>query len=152
MRATCYVNPADPSEAVLDRTPSGTQWFGVWPLVMALSGGWLIVFAVTGRGEKLGTPRLWGTLALGIGTTSALTILWITGADLLRDFGEGVAEWPEYLTVAIAGLLSVGLTRAWVLLAVKHPGQSSRHGVATTPPIVWDRELDRLPGAKGRRP
>ncbi|HZW29579.1 MAG TPA: DUF3592 domain-containing protein [Isosphaeraceae bacterium] len=152
MRATCYVNPADPSEAVLDRTPSGTQWFGVWPLILAVLGGWGIVIAVTGRGDTIGTPRLWGTLALGIGTTSALTVLWITGSDLLRDFGEGVAEWPEYLAVAVAGVVSVGLTCGWIRLAVKHPGQGARHGIATTPSIVWDRELDRIPAAKTRRP
>jgi hypothetical protein len=152
LRATCYANPADPTEAVLDRTPSGTQWFGVWPLVMTLGGAWLIVVAVTGRPDNVGTPRLWGTLALGIGTASALTILWITGSDLVRDWSAGVAEWPEYLAVAVAGVLSAGLTCGWVLLALKHPGKSTDQGIATRPPIIWDRELDRPPKAKRRSP
>jgi hypothetical protein len=124
--------------------------FGVWPLIMAVLGAWGIVIATTGRGDTSDSGA--HTLALGIGRTSALTVLWITGADLLPDFGEGVAEWPEYRAVAVAGVLSVGLTCGWIRLAVKHPGQGARHRIATTPPIVWDRELDRLPTAKGRRP
>jgi hypothetical protein len=150
MRATCYVNPADPSEAVMDRTPSGTQWFGVWPLGLAVMCALGIVESVTGRGIQLGPPRVWGTLALGAATTSALTILWITGTDLLRDLNEGVSEWPEYLAVAVAGPLSAGLVRAWVSLAVDPGGRNSRARSAAKPPVVWDPEIDRVPKTNGR--
>jgi hypothetical protein len=146
MVMTCYVNPSDPSEAVLDQTLSGTQWFGIWPLVMIVMGVSLVISSVTGREIKVGTPRFWGTLALGAATTSAMTAFWITGADLFRDYRDGVAEWPEYEGVAIACMTSTVFMLAWVLLAANRRGR----GAATTPLVVWDREMDRLAGGEGR--
>ena len=67
------------------RTPSGTQWFGAWPLALAVLGLCTIFEAVSKRGIKFGTPQLWGTLILGAVTTSALTMLWITATDLFDD-------------------------------------------------------------------
>lgn len=37
--ATCYVNPADPTEAVIERGYTGEMWFGLIPLVFVLVGG-----------------------------------------------------------------------------------------------------------------
>ena len=146
MVTTCYVNPSDPSEAVLVRSLSSTQWFGVWPLVMIVMGASEVVASFTARKIKVGRPRFWGTLALGAATTSALTVLWITGADLLRDCQDGVADGLEATSVAIAGLFSVGLMLAWISLAANRPGR----GTATAPPVVWDREIDRPPKRTGR--
>jgi hypothetical protein len=146
MMTTCYVNPSDPSEAVLVRALSGTQWFGVWPLVMIMMGASLVVESFTGREFKVGTPRFWGTLALGAATASTLTVLWITGADLIRDYQEGLADWPESMSIAIAGLFSAGLMLAWVSLAVSRRGRVA----AGAPLVVWDSEIDRPPNRKGR--
>jgi hypothetical protein len=89
-------------------------------------------------------------LVLGAVTTTSLTSLWITGADLLHDWNDGIAEWPEYLAVAFAGVLSAGWTVVWVALAVHPWHEGTREGAAMKPPVVWDRELDRLPNPKGR--
>jgi hypothetical protein len=148
---TCYVNPADPSEAVLVRTLSGTQWFGIWPLMMTVMGAGFLVMAIAGQvPEKIGTPRLWGTLALGAATTSALTALWITGADLFHDSRDGIAAWPEYLGVALAGILAAGLLVGWIALAATRPGRRASERAATTQSVVWDPEIDRTRGGKGR--
>jgi hypothetical protein len=142
-RAVCYVDPAEPSEAVLTRSLSGTQWFGVWPLVMALLGAVGVITNVRGREPRLGTPRLWGTLALWAATTSALTVLWATGADLIGDIHEGVAEPLEYAGVALAGLLSAGLALGWVALSVRHRSGRDRGGKQGVGLLaVWDREFD----------
>jgi hypothetical protein len=148
MRAICYVNPSDPSESVLVRTPSGTQWFGVWPLVMVVLGAAAMIERTTGRVIRVGMPRLWSTLVLGAITTSALTSLWIAGADLLRDGSEGIAEWPEYLTVAVAAALSAGWMAAWIALAIDPHGSKARCTTSPKSPLVWDPEIDR--GSKGK--
>jgi hypothetical protein len=44
-------------------------------------------------GQIRTTPPTWDHL--GAVTTSGLTCLWIAGADLLRDWSEGIAVWPE---------------------------------------------------------
>jgi hypothetical protein len=142
---TCFVNPSDSSEAVLVRSLSGTQWFGIWPLAMTVMGASLVVSSITGREVKIGKPWLWGTLALGAATTTALAALWITGADLLRDHGEGLAEWPEYVAVMIAGMFSAGLMLVWVLWAANQRSQRGRGRAAMMPSLVWDREIDRMP-------
>jgi hypothetical protein len=38
-KMTCYVNPKDPTDAVLQRGFSGTMWFGLLPLLFVLAGG-----------------------------------------------------------------------------------------------------------------
>lgn len=38
-RQTCYVDPADPASAVLNRDFTSTLWFGLIPLIFALVGG-----------------------------------------------------------------------------------------------------------------
>jgi hypothetical protein len=148
-RAACFVNPADPSEAVLDRSLSGSQWFGVWPLVMAGLGAVGVVKTVTGREPRLGTPRLWGTLALWAATTSALTVLWATGSDLVRDVRVGIAEPFEYVAVALTSIVSSGLLLVWIALAVDHrakPVQAGKRGAGLL--AVWDRQIDTWGGRK----
>jgi hypothetical protein len=145
MVTTCYVNPSDPSEAVLVRGLSGTQWFGVWPLGMAVWGASLVFRSITGREFEVVTSDRWVTPAAGVATASALTALWATGADLLRDRREGLAEWPEYAVVAVAGILSAGLVILWVGIAAENSGGKDQSKTSTG----WDREIDRLPRTKG---
>src|SRR5207302_10281949 len=130
-----------PTRAVLARNLSGTQWFGAWPLAMAAIGASGVIQRVTGRGFKLGTPLLWGTLALGAATASVLAALVSTADDLIRDIGDGVAEWPEYVAVAVIGLLSTAAVYGWAkLIAGRRPG--------VTPSTVWDPEFDRRKSLK----
>ena len=44
--ATCFVNPADPTDAVFDRRWSGMMWLGLIPVAFALVGGGLLVAMV----------------------------------------------------------------------------------------------------------
>jgi hypothetical protein len=148
---TCYVNPSDPSEAVLVRALSVTQWFGVWPIVMIVMGAFWIVTSITGRKIKLGTPELWLTPYLGAATTSVLTVFWITGTDLLRDCREGLEDGLEWAAVVIAGMFATGFMLMWIMLAARY---RARGASESTPSGVWDREIDRRPdrtGWKARR-
>jgi hypothetical protein len=144
MKTTCYVNPSDPNQAALARTPSGTHWFGVWPLAIALLGASTVFESITRRVVKFGTPRLWGTLILGALTTSVLTMQWITGADLYDDWRAGAAEWPEYAIAAFAAVMGLGWTVVWVAWARQTVGPACRKPTADKPPVVWDREIDEL--------
>ncbi len=46
---TCFIDPADPAEAVLDRGFSSVLWFGLIPLVFALVGGGGLYAALRGK-------------------------------------------------------------------------------------------------------
>jgi hypothetical protein len=144
MKTICYVNPSDPTEAVLARTPSGTHWFGVWPLAIAALGACTIFESVARRELRFGTPNLWATMILGAVTTSALTMLWITAADLSDDWSAGTAEWPEYLIASFAAVMALGWLVVWVAWARKTAGANRRNAPEGKPPVVWDREIDEL--------
>lgn len=47
-RTVCYVNPSDPTEAVLDRGFTAEMWFGLIPLVFVLVGGGGIFYSLRG--------------------------------------------------------------------------------------------------------
>jgi hypothetical protein len=142
MKTTCYVNPADPTEAVMTRILSGTQWFGVWPLTIALLGSFTIFESTTRNVIKFGSHQQWGTLILGAVTASALTFSWISAADLLRDWHAGVAEWHEYVITAFAAVMGIGWSIVWVAWARKPGGSDHRKPLADKPPVVWDPEID----------
>jgi hypothetical protein len=117
---TCYVNTDDPTQAVLDRSLSSTQWFGLYPLFMVALGLSPACLKLVGGKVQLGTPRLWGTVILGAITTIALTGFYVTGLDLIRDRREGVAERPEIGIVVLLGFFSAALLLFWIGLAYSH--------------------------------
>ena len=51
---TCYVNPRDPTEAVVERGFTGMMLLGLIPLVFALVGGVGLVFTIRHRGRSKG--------------------------------------------------------------------------------------------------
>jgi hypothetical protein len=64
---TCYVNPADPADAVLSRRVSPTVAFGAWPFALTLLGA--AVLATTGRDKRaneLFARNKWTLCALGL--------------------------------------------------------------------------------------
>jgi hypothetical protein len=142
MKTTCYVNPTDPTEAVMTRSLSGTQWFGVWPLTMAVLGSFTIVESATRRVIRFGSHQLWGTLILGAVTTSALTFSWISAADLIADRHAGAAEWQEYAVTAFAAAMGIGWSIVWIAWARKPDGATRRKPLVDKLPIVWDPEID----------
>jgi hypothetical protein len=152
-RATCFVDPADPSEAVLTRSVSGSQWFGAWPVIMAALGAAGVYQSIAGRGVRVGTPRLWGTLALWAATTCAVDVLWVTGTVLYADCRDGLAEWPEFAAVGVAGTLAALLVIVWVNHALGLRGDRGGRpacGIRWVSPAVWDREMDERPQAGGK--
>ncbi len=144
--ATCYVNPANPSEAVLVRGASETQWYGLWPLFMAALGLDTVVRSLIGRGlPRVGSPRAWGTAAVWAGGGFAFTILLTTAGDLYSDAHAGVAEWPEFVATGVAGLLAFGLVPCCVAtLLPRKATDASAHAIkrGQCRPKVWDREID----------
>lgn len=114
-RATCHVNPRDPSDAVLDRGLSVDLWLGLWPLIMTALGVLGMIGMVTGRQLQIGRPAGWGRLGLWTAAGFAVQLAIVLGSDLHRDWRAGTAEWPEYLAVAVAlaisGALCWGLFR-----------------------------------------
>ena len=141
-RTICFVNPADPSEAVLDRCLSGTQLFGAVPLLIAILGAVGTLQTVIGRELRFGSPRLWETLALGTTAVLATYVLLVTSADLLRDVRSGIADWMEKVAVIAAALASAGLLLGWIVLAIAHGRRSGTCRPDPITPYVWDRDFD----------
>ncbi len=115
----CYVDPADPSRAVLDRAFSGTLWFGTAPLLMVAVAIGALLEQMTGKKLRLGTPRFWGSLALAV--SSAFTYLVLAGveSDLLEDSRAGVAVFWEVLVVGFVTLIEVALLTAWFRVSLR---------------------------------
>jgi hypothetical protein len=56
-RAVCYVNPKDPTEAVLERGFTNALWFGLIPLVFVLVGAGGVIFSLrSARRARLEAP------------------------------------------------------------------------------------------------
>jgi hypothetical protein len=143
MRTTCYVNPADPSEAVLSRRLSPALWLGVWPLIMAVLGVGQTVQTWSDRSIWVGPPEFWGMLVLGAVTAAALEITRITGTVLVRDWRVGDETGPEQAVVLVSALVAAVLLSFWIGLAIRHGrGPGREPVVARSSEQLWDLELD----------
>ena len=73
---TCYVNPANPAEAVLNRNETGSLWFGLIPLVFAAvgAGGLAYVFRQTPSSTGAFTVALPTKSSLGSTVTKSVTV------------------------------------------------------------------------------
>jgi len=85
-RVTCYVNPADPTDAVLWREWQGAMWFGLIPLVFALVGGGLILGIARSWRAQSATPtaaslRAPAATAPGAGAGRVSVPAWIPEFD-----------------------------------------------------------------------
>jgi hypothetical protein len=141
-RTTCYVNPADLSEAVLDRCMSGMQLFGAVPLLMAILGAVGTLQTVIGRELRLGSPRLWGTLALGPVTVLATYVFLVMWADLRRDGRTGISDGTEKGLMIASALASAALLTGWITLAIVHGRRAGTRRPDAINSYVWDREFD----------
>jgi hypothetical protein len=90
---TCYVNPRDPTQAVLRREPHKSLWFGLLGLVFVLVGG--LGFFAVGRLAK--TP---GTAASGL-PAAPETDLRGAGPIVLRPEQTRVAKFVFLLIFAV---------------------------------------------------
>jgi hypothetical protein len=126
---TCFVDRSDPSRAVLDRSFSGTQWFGLFPLMMVIVAAGALFEHMTGRKVRFGTPRLWGSLTLAAASAFACLVLLDVGSDLLADRRAGVADVQEVLVVGVVGVVAALLLAAWTRVSIR-----PRTGSATASP------------------
>jgi hypothetical protein len=131
----CYVNPKNPSEAVLDRETVPPLWFGLFPLVFMGIGAMGAVLSIRGKATSSsipggadsslsgGEPWLlrpdWASLRI-VSNTKAMRNAWVfagawnafcipfTGAMLFAGHPHG--HQPDYVPAGIAMLfLIVGL-------------------------------------------
>jgi hypothetical protein len=140
--APCFVNPEDPSEAVLERDLSVDLWLGVWPLIMAVAGAAGMVEVATGRKVRCGRPQDWARLGLWAALWFALVVLGATGSDLVRDWRAGRADGIEAAVVSLAAVVAAipaaaltGFAR-WTL----RTGRSSRGSMGPTPGVIRTRD------------
>jgi hypothetical protein len=81
---TCYVNPADPAEAVLNRTRVRDWGYGLIPLVFAVIGAGGVWFALTGGRTK--------SRETGGGGRSVPATFSRAGAGVSPDFNDSAEE------------------------------------------------------------
>lgn len=95
-KTVCYVNPADPTEAVLQRGFTPVMWFGLLPLVFVLVGVFGLVHAVRkpGRQSALQTTGQAGSVATGLNRLDGQSV---SGTTVLKP---KTAPW-----VKVAGIL-----------------------------------------------
>ena len=103
--AVCYVNPADPTDAVLVRSLAGDAWFGLFPLIFVAVGAGGIAFTLVGyrrqaAGAKAGagavpSPReaTSGPVTLDPKTGPIGKLLGISFAALFWNGIVGVFVW-----------------------------------------------------------
>ena len=133
-RTVCWVDPADPQEAVLVRSFTKDYWVGVVPLVfLAAGGGGLLWIASTARKKRAGsTPRFsaaeagTGPVALELTATPIRKFLVILLVGLFWNGLVGVFVWQAVkgwrsgnpdgcLTVFLVPFVLVGLLMIWGL-------------------------------------
>lgn len=121
-QAECFVNPDDPSEAVLTRHVSVTSLVELAPLLMMLGG----LLAAFGPGESHWTAQLrpgrrCGLAALGVVSSLALITLLTMSNDLAQDWRAGRVEVLEVLGVMLMGALTALLYYGFYRLVQYRP-------------------------------
>lgn len=91
-RVMCFVNPADPTDAVLQREWSGAMWFGLIPIVFALAGGGLLF----GMVKKWRAPAGGGPAERGAASPA-------TGRAMWRASYSGTGAAAAAVPVPVAG-------------------------------------------------
>src|SRR3989442_11965981 len=129
-KALCYVNPADPTEAVLVRSATAEMWFGLLPALFVAVGVGGLVYCVRGRGaRKSVVPALAQILGGGTGAVSyaAVKTEWVSGPE-----GDGrpvelkprISPMGKFLGGLIAALFWNGIVSVFVV----HLINGWRHG------------------------
>lgn len=118
---TCWVDPGDPSRAVLDRSTPQDLWFGLLPLVFVAVGGGGIFFTLRGaRRRRARRERIAGRArAAGLGTAERSAC--VPSAELLEAGPLQRALTSRRLgrlgAVALATALWNGVVSVFVVLA-----------------------------------
>jgi hypothetical protein len=107
--AVCYVDPKDPTQAVLTRHVGVAAIWLLWPFAVLLLGGGVLYEGMTGRSLRLGAASFWRRAAIWLAAGSGMLLFLSTVGDLDRDWQAGIAEWPEVLVVVALGIISLWL-------------------------------------------
>jgi hypothetical protein len=121
-RTVCYVNPDDPSEAVIDRSPGPRYLVGLVPLVFLFIGVGGIVFALRHGGQAAAatleapSPAAWSSKP----TRSALARdSFPTVQTGPRDLRPNVSPFGKFVGLTFAALFWNGIVSVFVWQAVQ---------------------------------
>jgi hypothetical protein len=106
-RTECWVNPANPGEAVIERGLTADLWFVLLPLVFIIIGGGGIYFAAIGRGRS---GALTSAKPTTTGATYTKAVRGAEPATLRPKYGRG-AKLAAFIVIALFwnGILSLFL-------------------------------------------
>ncbi len=118
--AVCYVNPVDPSEAVLSTALGGMIWFALIPLVFMVVGGGGVLYALFAKAER--TPTYPGRRPAGGISSGARP--GISASTRRSPAGTQVLAPKTSVRGKIIGTLFVavfwnGITSVFVVLAIR---------------------------------
>jgi Protein of unknown function (DUF3592) len=135
-RAVCYVNPADPTDAVLVRELTAEYWIGLVPLVFVVVGGGGVVFTLRGyfkaRTRGTNAPPDWlpdeRTEAAAAITGSGAAALAAGGPTTLR---AGTGPGGKLVAVTFAALFWNGIVSVFLWHVVEGYRQGQGDGCLT---------------------
>jgi hypothetical protein len=116
-KTTCFVNPHQPAEAVLQRDAPDDLWFGLFPLIFPLVGLGIIIIGLRVRR----TERLQRAGLLPLTTTSAATTMPLTDEPAFRTGSVELKPQSRLAKVIFLGFFSLiwnGITWTMVLVAI----------------------------------
>jgi hypothetical protein len=114
-RQTCYVDPADPSQAVLNRGFSSTLWFGLIPFVFILVGG--IGLLSTLRGKMPGTAPASPPAQAFTATAHHDSAGWVpdaAGADTPRTLEPASSPKVKFIVLILISLFWNGIVSVFL--------------------------------------
>lgn len=118
---TCYVDPADPTQAVLQRGWASDMWFGLIPLVFVLVGGGGIVGTVIyarrprDASAKPWLPSLQRSAPASPYAPASRAAAPVAGAVTLRPT---TGRWKRLLGMLFFAVVWNGITSVFVVMAV----------------------------------
>jgi hypothetical protein len=114
-QAVCYVNLADPTDAVLVRDFTGEMWLGLFPLVFVVFGGGGLVWVLRRRGAKPSTrPVVGAPILIKALDSRAGPLQPPAGPLVLRSTGSRLGKFAGSVLIAgfWNGILAVFLVEA----------------------------------------
>ncbi len=116
-RFTCWVDPGDPSQAVIERGLGREAWIGLVPMIFVIVGGGGIVFALTGhRRQERRARKGAGARAAAAGYAAADDGVVVDGARVLEP-AQG--PWTRLLVLIFVAAFWNGITGIFVWQAVE---------------------------------
>ena len=120
----CFVNPNDPTEAVLERGLTAEMWFGLIPLVFAVvGGGGLVLTLRKGRENRPVTAGMGRNVAFGGVTAGDLPALRPGGSAETLMLKPKVSPLVKLLGIVAIALFWNGIVSVFVAQVIRGWGQ-----------------------------